>query len=141
MFGIPIAHALVIGLLGGLVAQSLKVLSFLILEKRINFRRLLETDGAPNMHSAAFTALSLAVGRELGFESLEFAVTACFASLVTVDLWNVKRAASQQAQMVDMIMEKLRPARRPPARRPMSYSVLDVLAGTVLGAATALIAA
>ncbi len=141
MFGIPIARSLIIGILGGLVAQTLKVLSFIILEKRINLRRLVETDGAPNMHSAAFAALTCAVGQELGFGSLEFAVAACFTSLVTVDLWNVKRAASRQALMVDMIMEKLQPGKRKAARRPMSYSVVDVLIGTVIGAATALIVA
>ncbi len=138
MGSLTISSPLIVGILGGAIAQSLKVASFLLLEKRINFRRLVETDGAPNMHSAAFAALSCAVGRTLGFGSLDFAVSGCLAALVTVDLWNVKRAASRQALMVDMIVQKLRPGWNTAGRRPLSYSVLDVLTGTLIGVATAL---
>jgi hypothetical protein len=132
-----VSRALWVGILGGVSAQSLKLLSFLLLEKRINFRRLVETDGAPNMHSAAFAALTVAVARTHGLGSLEFAVTACFASLVTVDMWNVKRAASRQAEVVDLVLERLRPHGPFRERRALSYSVLDVLAGTVVGVSVA----
>lgn len=134
----PIARPLIVGILGGLTAQGMKVVSFLLLEKRINFRRLLETDGAPNMHSAAFAALAVAIGAASGFGSIEFAVTACLTALVTVDMWNVKRAASRQAEMVDLIIQRLRPGASSRSRRPLSYSVLDVLTGTAIGVATAL---
>lgn len=134
----PVARPLIVGILGGLTAQGMKVVSFLLLEKRINFRRLLETDGAPNMHSAAFAALVVAIGTTSGFESIEFAVAACLTALITVDMWNVKRAASRQAQMVDLIVQKLRPGAPSRGRRPLSYSVLDVLTGTAIGVATAL---
>ena len=134
----PIARPLIVGILGGLTAQGMKVVSFLLLEKRINFRRLLETDGAPNMHSAAFAALAVAIGAASGFGSIEFAITACLTALVTVDMWNVKRAASRQAEMVDLIIQRLRPGASSRGRRPLSYSVLDVLTGTAIGVATAL---
>jgi acid phosphatase family membrane protein YuiD len=140
MLDAPIARPLLIGILAGLSAQGMKVVSFLLLEKRINFRRLIETDGAPNMHSAAFTAMSVAIGRSSGFGSLEFGVAACLTALVTVDMWNVKRAASRQAEMVDWIIQKLRPGALTRARRPLSYSALDVLTGTAIGVAAALTA-
>jgi uncharacterized protein len=140
MVELNLARPLLVGILGGLIAQGMKVVSFLLLEKRINFRRLLETDGAPNMHSAAFAALTVAIGGSEGFGSLEFGVVACLTSLVTVDMWNVKKAASHQAQMVDFIVPKLRPGAVRGGRRPLSYSVLNVLTGTVIGVATALIA-
>ncbi len=139
MLDVTIARPLIIGIVGGLTAQSVKVVSFLLLEKRINFRRLLVPDGAPNMHSAGFAALTVAVGGELGFRSIEFGVVTCFTALVTVDMWNVKHAASRQAEMVDLIVQKLRPGATKPGRRPLSYSVLDVLAGTAIGVAMALV--
>lgn len=132
-----IARPLIVGILGGLIAQGMKVVSFLLLEKRINFRRLLETDGAPNMHSAAFAALTVTIGLVHGFGSIEFAVVASLTALVTVDMWNVKRAASRQAEMVDLIIQKLRPTAPARGRRPLSYSLLDVLTGTAIGVATA----
>jgi len=137
MFGLP--HPLAAGLLAGATAQAVKLVSFLVLEKRINFRRLVETDGAPNMHSAAFAALSTAVAEDLGHASIEFAVCAGFTALITVDMWNVRRAASRQAEVVELILHRLRPNRVEPERRPLSYDVADVLTGTVLGVTLALI--
>jgi acid phosphatase family membrane protein YuiD len=134
-----ISRPVMLGFLGGLTAQAIKVLSFLLIEKRINFRRFVETDGAPNMHSAAFAALSVGVAQLAGVGSLEFAVTACFTALVTVDMWNVKRAASRQAEVVDLLLSRLRPQGPVPARRPLSYSVIDVMTGTVLGVALGLL--
>jgi len=134
-----IARPLWMGLLGGATAQTIKLLSFLLLEKQINYRRLVETDGAPNMHSAAFAALAVSVAQMQGIGSLEFAVAACFGALVTVDMWNVKRAASRQAETVDLILKRLRPNVPTRDRRPLSYTVLDVLTGTTLGLALGLI--
>jgi acid phosphatase family membrane protein YuiD len=134
-----ISRPLLLGFSAGLSAQAVKVLSFLLLEKRINFRRFVETDGAPNMHSAAFSALSVGVAQMAGVRSLEFAVCACFTALVTVDLWNVKRAASRQAEVVDLLLLRVRPQGPVPTRRPLSYSVIDVLTGTVLGVALGLL--
>ena len=128
-----ISRPVLLGFTAGLSAQAIKVLSFLLLEKRINFRRFVATDGAPNMHSAAFAALSMGVGQMTGVQSLEFAVCASFTALVTVDMWNVKRAASRQAEVVDLLLSRVRPQGPVPMRRPLSYSVIDVLTGTVLG--------
>lgn len=134
-----IARPVLLAFSAGLLAQAVKVLSFLLLEKRINFRRFVETDGAPNMHSAAFAALTVGVGQLSGTRSLEFAVAGCFAALVTVDTWNVKRAASLQAEVVDLLLSRVRPQGPVPLRRPLSYSVIDVLSGTVLGITVGLV--
>ena len=132
-----IARPLVVGVVAGLAAQTFKLFSFLILEKRINFRRLVETDGAPNMHSAAFAGLSAAIARDNGLASLEFALAAGLTALVTVDIWNVKHAASRQADLVDTIVRRLKPDLPGAERRSLSYTVFDVLAGTGVGIALA----
>ena len=74
----------------GLVAQTLKVVTFLILEKRVNYKRFVETDGTPNMHSAAFSALAVYVGTVEGFDSIIFALSLCMLAMTSVDIWNVK---------------------------------------------------
>jgi hypothetical protein len=134
-----VSRPVLLGFSAGLLAQAVKVVSFLLLEKRINFRRFVETDGAPNMHSAAFAALTAGVAQRSGISSLEFAVAGCFTALVTVDMWNVKRAASRQAEVVDLLLSRVRPEGPVPSRRPLSYSVIDVLSGTALGVVIALI--
>jgi hypothetical protein len=132
-----LARPLIVGVVAGLVAQAFKLVSFAILEKRVNFRRLVETDGAPNMHSAAFAGLSAAIAQREGLDSLEFALAASLTALVTVDIWNVKHAASRQADVVDLIVQKLRGNQPSEDRRRLSYTVLDALAGTGLGVALA----
>lgn len=133
----PLARPLIVGLVAGLAAQTFKLFSFLILEKRINFRRLAETDGAPNMHSAAFAGLSAAIAQNDGVGSIEFALAASLTALVTVDIWNVKHAASRQADVVDLIVRRIRPDLAGAERRSLSYTVFDVLAGTGVGIALA----
>ncbi len=137
IFDTPIARPLVVGIVSGLAAQAFKLVSFLILEKRINFRRLAETDGAPNMHSAAFAGLTTAIAQSDGLKSMEFALAAGLTTLVTVDIWNVKHAASRQADVVDSIVRRLRPDLALAERRSLSYTVFDVLAGTSVGVALA----
>ena len=137
MLDSPIARPLIVGIVAGLVAQAFKLFTFLVLEKRINFRRLVETDGAPNMHSAAFAGLTTAIAQVDGVQSLEFALAASLTALVTVDIWNVKHAASRQADVVDLIVRRLRPDFQGAARRSLSYTVFDVLAGTAVGVALA----
>ncbi len=137
MFDGALARPLVVGVVAGLAAQTFKLFSFLVLEKRINFRRLAETDGAPNMHSAAFAGLTTAIAQRNGVASLEFALAASLTALVTVDIWNVKHAASRQADLVDSIVRRLQPDLAKAARRELSYTVFDVLAGTALGVALA----
>jgi acid phosphatase family membrane protein YuiD len=133
----PIARPLVVGVIAGLAAQTFKLFSFLVLEKRINFRRLVETDGAPNMHSAAFAGLTTAIAQQEGIGSLEFALAAGLTALITVDIWNVKHAASRQADVVDTIVRRLRPDAAGAMRRSLSYTMFDVLAGTGVGVALA----
>ncbi len=130
----------VAALVAGLAAQALKVFSFLLLEKRLNFRRFVEADGTPNMHSAAFSALTLSVGLRDGSGSLVFALALCLTAMVSVDIWNVKRAASRHAELITRILERVRPGHPPSdrARKALSYSPIDVLTGTALGCVIAL---
>ena len=137
MLDTPLARPLIVGAVAGLAAQTFKLFSFLMLEKRINFRRLVETDGAPNMHSAAFAGLTAAIAQEDGLSSLEFALAAGLTALVTVDIWNVKHAASRQADLVDTIVRRVKPDFQGEERRSLSYTVFDVLAGTGVGIALA----
>jgi acid phosphatase family membrane protein YuiD len=126
-----------------LTAQTVKVLTFLLLEKKVNFRRLLETDGTPNMHSAAFMALTLNVGLREGFDTLVFALSLCVTAIVSVDIWNVKRAASRHAELIILILDRMSrsPADYERSRKALSYTPVDVLSGAVLGCVVTLLLA
>jgi acid phosphatase family membrane protein YuiD len=130
----------VVAILAGLFAQTVKVVSFLVLEKRIDYRRFVETDGMPNMHSTMFSALTFAVGLSAGFDSVVFGLALCLTSIVLVDTMNVKNAQSRQAEAVALLLERLRGHRaKPGERRRNSYTPVDVFSGVVLGAVFALL--
>jgi len=130
----------VVALLAGIFAQVVKVVSFIVMEKRVDYRRFVETDGMPNMHSTTFSALTIAVGLSAGFDSVVFGLVLCLTSIVLVDTMNVKNAQSRQAEAVALLLERLRGHRsRGGERRKNSYTPLDVFSGVVLGAVFSLL--
>ena len=134
-------RAFVVAILAGLLAQSIKVITFLIVEKRVNYRRFVQSDGIPNLHATAFSALSVAVGMNAGFGSLVFAFSVCLVSIILVDTMNVKTAATKQAETVWLLMERLRRDKTgmPGGNRGNSYTPVDVSLGVFLGIAFALL--
>ena len=142
MTGFFISRPYLVAIVAAIVAQTLKVASFLIVEKRVNYRRFVQTDGSPNMHSAAFSSLTLYVGLLDGFRSIEFSLALCLTAMVSVDIWNVKNAASRHAELIDVILERLSEQRGVSferSRKALSYTPLDVLSGTALGVVVALL--
>ena len=130
----------VVAILAGILAQAAKVVSFLIVEKRVDYRRFVETDGMPNMNSTTFSALSVAVGLTAGFDSVVFGLALCLTSIVLVDTMNVKNAQSRQAEAVALLLERLRGHRQGRGdRRKYSYTPLDVFSGVIIGAVFALV--
>ena len=124
-----------VAILSGAGAQLLKVLSFLIIEKKVKYRRFVQPDGSPNLHSAAFSALTLSLGIREGFSSLAFAFALCLTSIIVVDTMNVKNATSRQTEAVWVVMNRLRGKRgvpHHPAQRH-SYTPMDVISGLIFG--------
>ncbi|MDP3704120.1 MAG: divergent PAP2 family protein, partial [Candidatus Omnitrophota bacterium] len=65
-------------LIAGLVAQGLKILGGVIRFRRFDFRWLTGTGGMPSTHAAGVTALSVAVGDQVGYDSPLFAAVVAF---------------------------------------------------------------
>jgi hypothetical protein len=129
-----------VAILAGVFGQMVKVVSFLIMEKRVDYRRFVETDGMPNMHSTTFSALTVAVGITEGFDSVVFGLALCLTAIVLVDTMNVKNARSRQAEAVALLLERLRGHRsKDGKRRKYSYTPIDVVTGVILGAVFALL--
>ena len=130
-----------VAILAGAGAQFIKVISFLIVEKRVNYRRFVQADGAPNMHSATFSGLAVAVGLTSGFDSLAFALAVCVTAIIMVDTLNVKNATSRHAEAILLVMDRLR-KKKPAAQENnsrQSYTPMDVFTGMALGIFVALL--
>jgi acid phosphatase family membrane protein YuiD len=137
----PIQHIpFVVAILAGLLGQTAKVISFLIVEKRVNYRRFVQADGAPNTHTTTFSALTIAVAETAGFDSVVFALALSMTSIIVVDTLNVRNAASRQAEAVDALVRRFRGDRwrTGAGRAGYSYTPLDVFSGVLLGVLFAL---
>ena len=124
-----------VAILAGLLGQTAKVISFLIVEKRVNYRRFVQTDGAPNTHSTTFSALTVAVGHTAGFDSIVFSLAVGMTSIILVDTLNVRNATSRQAEALEALVKRFRGHRStaPRGRAGYSYTPLDVFSGVLLG--------
>ena len=87
-----------VAFLAWLIAQVLKTL--------INFvwERMVGAGGMPSSHSALVCSLTVALSRKLGFTSPEFALSLVFAAVVMYDAMGVRRAAGEQAKVLNKIV-------------------------------------
>ena len=85
-------------------AQVLKTLFTLILTKRFVPERLVGAGGMPSSHSALVCSLTVAFARGLGYTSPVFALSLAFAGIVMYDAMGVRRAAGEQAKVLNKIV-------------------------------------
>ena len=87
------------------LVQSIKVLSDLIIHKKLNIKRLWGSGGMPSSHSAFVMSLSTVTALSRGLDSLEFAICLIFSGIVMYDAAGVRRAAGKQAKVLNQIIE------------------------------------
>jgi uncharacterized protein len=135
--GIPLSpNPLVHALLCGFLVQFSKVLTFLVREKKINVRRLVETGGMPSSHAASVMALSTCVGLREGFGSVLFSVVLFFSLIVMYDAAGLRRAAGRQATLINRILYEHLQLQGPPAERLrelLGHTPIEVLVGALIG--------
>ncbi|NLM55220.1 MAG: divergent PAP2 family protein [Firmicutes bacterium] len=121
------------------IAQGLKLITWAAAAREWNFKRLVEPGGMPSSHSAFVTSLSTAVGIELGFDSVIFALAAAFAVVVMYDASGVRRAAGRQAKVLNAILEDLNRRELHPERlrELLGHTPFEVLVGALLGVVVA----
>ncbi len=130
-------------LIAWFIAQSLKVIFVCIKHKKIDFRRFIGSGGMPSSHSSTVTALCIAVGLTEGFSSAVFAVSFILALVVMYDAAGVRRAAGQQAKILNKIIEDWGKANYRETEKKLKellgHTPVEVFAGALLGIAIALI--
>ena len=90
---------------GWLVAQLLKTLIYVAVNKNFNPERLLGDGGMPSSHSATVMALVTSTAFYYGPETFEFAVTAILALIVMHDAMGVRRETGKQAKVINNMMD------------------------------------
>lgn len=123
------------------IAQSIKVFSGLIKERRFDFRWIMGTGGMPSAHSAGVSALATAVGLMSGFNTAEFAITAIFALIIMFDAQGLRRNAGLQAEALNRIIEDIylnRGIKQERLKELIGHTLIEVFMGAMLGIVTAI---
>lgn len=119
----------------------MKLILFSILERRLYWRRLIDTGGLPSAHSAFVMGLAVAVGIHDGVDSSVFAVAAVFAAVVMYDAVSLRREAGKHADLLNelLLLSFIRDAfkEREALKELIGHTPLEVLAGAALGTAMA----
>lgn len=130
-------------ILAWFIAQLIKVILTLIKDKKIDFRRFVGSGGFPSSHASFVTSLATAVGLIDGFSSTEFAITIVLALVVMYDAAGVRRAAGQQARILNKIVEawehKDLSQTDKRLKELLGHTPKEVFAGAILGIVIALI--
>lgn len=136
-------HILNIALLAFLTAQVLKVVIVLLRYRKLDFRRLLGAGGMPSSHSAIVSALAASLAKMYGVESPQFAIAVVVALVVMYDASNVRRAAGEQAKILNYMMEHW--SETTPEifgkelKELLGHTRIEVFCGAVLGIAMGLL--
>lgn len=120
-----------------LAAQVLKVIINLVVQRTFDLRLLVSSGGMPSSHSALVCACAVALGRQAGFDSGIFALAAVMALVVMYDACNVRRAAGEQAKILNFIIDnwdKMSPAMvGEDLKELLGHTPFQVLMGALLG--------
>ncbi|MCR5097376.1 MAG: divergent PAP2 family protein [Lachnospiraceae bacterium] len=117
-------------------AQILKTITFAVINKTLDIKRLLGDGGMPSAHSATVTAIAVATGFIAGFDTPVFAVAIMLAFIVMHDAMGVRLETGKQAKIInDMIKlvytEDMSPEEK--LKEFVGHTPSQVIAGFVLG--------
>ncbi|SBW03445.1 Uncharacterized membrane protein YuiD [uncultured Eubacteriales bacterium] len=119
------------------LAQVLKVIVVLLTKRRLDWRYIWASGGMPSSHSAFVCACAASTGSLYGFSSALFAISTVLAIVVMYDAANVRKAAGEQAKILNYIMDhwnEMKPELfGKELKELLGHTPLQVIAGALLG--------
>jgi len=93
-----------VGFVAWFSAQILKVLLTWVFTRKLDFERMVGAGGMPSSHSALMSSIVIAMANRRGFSSPEFGLALAIAAIVMYDAMGVRRAAGEQAKVLNRIV-------------------------------------
>ncbi len=118
------------------IAQTLKIILSLYKDKKLDLTRFVGAGGMPSSHTAFVMSLATAVGKINGWDSPSFAISIVLAFIVMYDAAGVRRAAGNQAKILNIIINDLaqhKPLGEEKLKELLGHTPVEVLAGALLG--------
>ena len=133
---------IITGVSSWFAAQLLKTIIFLIINKKLDWGRMVGDGGMPSGHSATVTSVTTLAALIFGPGSFEFAISFILAIIVCHDATGVRRETEKQTFMIDELVkafEELSEVDLPEVKlkKFVGHSPVQVAAGILLGAANA----
>lgn len=132
--------------LGWFVAQFIKMILYLIVNRELRLERLVGNGGMPSSHSATVCALATATALNYGVSGFEFPFVAFFAIIVMNDAMGVRLETGKQAKVINdmLLMFKEMPQWKPAhahdhLKEFVGHTPIQIFVGAILGISIALI--
>ena len=137
---------LMAAIFGWLIAQVLKTILVLVLERELKLERLFGSGGMPSSHSATVCALATSAALLHGASSSQFAISAVLAFIVMYDACNVRLETGKQAVAIKELQQFFQDMGKAPLseeklKELVGHTLPQVLAGAILGILTGVVAA
>ncbi len=130
-------EVIIAGFTSGLLAQLIKMVSYIGYHRKVNFRLLVQSGGMPSSHTSGVCALATSVGLVSGFSSVDFAMALGFALVVMYDAAGVRQAAGKMASILNRMAEdfyKHHPEEIPSRLRELlGHTPFEVFVGALFG--------
>ena len=127
------------------VAQAIKVLISLWLDKKLDWRRCFGMGGMPSAHSAFVFSLMVMTGLREGTASTAFALSFALAAIVIYDAMGVRAETGRQGVVINRILHELliegQPITEKKLKELVGHTPLEVAGGILIGAVMVLIMA
>lgn len=124
------------------IAQLTKMLCGLVRTRKLDISYLVSTGGMPSAHSAFSTGMAISVGLIAGFDSPVVIVALAFAMITMFDASTVRRAAGQQARILNDIIEEMFKEHKLSEfklKELLGHTRLEVIMGSIIGILTAIL--
>jgi len=123
-------------LIGWFIAQLIKMISCFLRSGKLDFSYLLSTGGMPSAHSSMACSLAISIGLYEGFSSVSFTIGAAFSAVVMFDAQSVRKAAGEQAKILNQILDELlyeHHLSEKKLKELLGHTRLEVLGGLLTG--------
>lgn len=129
-----------LALVAWFLAQFIKLAIHLILHKEVDVTKMWSSGGMPSSHSSFVCSSVSSIGMIHGMQSSIFALSSIFAFVVMYDACNVRRAAGEQARILNVLKQNwvgLSPKMmETELKELLGHTPLQVVAGALLGLTT-----
>lgn len=127
---------LMCALLSWLAAQVIKTVIHLLVERKLEWNRLVGMGGMPSSHTAFVFSLCLMMGIQQGFQSPAFAIAFALAAVVIYDAMGVRRETGKQGALLNRIVREVliegKRITEDELKELVGHTPLEVLGGLVL---------